>query len=152
MKAFDVKIACIVVSAALATAGAAAAPGEAGAAAAAPEKGAVCQSSAAKCGAERRRAFAEEMVKAMRNFDDLYPQEIRIDVVEPEPGKATVEVKRDDAAATAALEGAMGIAVANFAIKYPGIRFLALEDGTWRVLIPDDVKLPQEGGFDLAFP
>lgn len=100
----------------------------------------------------RRREFAEAMVKAMRNFEDLYNPQIHIVVVEPKKGEATVELKCDDSVETANLETAVGIAVANFALKYPGIRFMALEDGTWRVLIPNDIKLPKEGDFGLNFP
>lgn len=102
--------------------------------------------------ASRRREFAEAMVKAMRNFEDLYNPQIQITVVEPRKGEATVEVKGKDSEATARLESALGITIANFALKYPGIRFMALEDGTWRVLIPQNIKLPNEGDFGLDFP
>ena len=99
----------------------------------------------------RRREFAEAMVKALRNFEELYPQDIQITVVEPEKGKYTVEVRGADEHASARLQEAMGMAVANLALRYPGIRYVALEDGGWRIILPANISIPAEGDFGLEF-
>lgn len=100
----------------------------------------------------RRMEFAKAMAKAMKEFEDMCLPDIHVNVVEPEPGKPTVEIKGDDEDATSALESTVGLVMANFALKYPGLRFMALPDGTWRVLVPDDIKLPASGDFGLEIP
>ena len=100
---------------------------------------------------ERRMAFAENVVKAMRDFDGLYGAQIKIDIVEISPGNPTVRVKGETDKKNADLERQVSVAVTNFSLKYPGIGFIKEEDGSWRVIIPDDMSVPVSGDFKLKF-
>lgn len=101
--------------------------------------------------ASRRVEFVESMVKAMRDFDDLYGSRIKIDIVDAASGNPTVTVNGLSDKATADLERPVSVAITNFAMKYPGIGFMFDKDGKWRILIPADMLIPVSGDFNLNF-
>lgn len=100
----------------------------------------------------RRKEFAEAMVAAMRDFDDLYGSRIIIEVIEISPGNPTVTVRARDKKLTGELERPVSVAVTNFSMKYPGICFMMDENESWRVICPDDMRIPVSGDFKLKFP
>lgn len=97
---------------------------------------------------ERRTELANAMVAALMAFDDLYG---RITVTVGESAGA-LNVTAVDKARPESVGQALGIALANFEFRAPGVRYVSTGDRTWKVLLPDDMQVAAEGKFDFRLP
>ena len=98
--------------------------------------------------AARKAEFAAAVAAALKGFEDLDSQGVQITVSD----KASVPqvTVRGGRISPAALENALGVVLTNIAFKYPGIGFMATGDGGWRILMPDEMKIPVTGEFGIA--
>ena len=99
--------------------------------------------------AARKAEFAAAVAAAIKGFEDLDSQGVQI-AISDEKGTPQVTV-RGGKIQPAALEKALAVALTNMAFKYPGIGFMATGDGGWRILMPDEMKIPATGNFDFGF-
>ena len=102
-----------------------------------------------KAPAGRRAEFASAVATALRGFEDLDSQSVQIvvsNVVEASTSQVLVHGGRLD---SETLGKALGVALTNISFKYPGIGFMATEDGGWRILMPDEMMIPATGDFGL---
>ena len=97
--------------------------------------------------AERKEQFAVAVAAALKGFEDLDSQGVQI-VVADKDSLPQVTV-RGGRIQPAELEKALAVALTNMAFKYPGIGFMATGDGGWRILMPDEMKIPRMGEFGL---
>ena len=45
---------------------------------------------------------------------------------------------------------ALSVALTNLSLEYPGLGFMQNDDGnTWKILMPDDIRIPVSGGFGI---
>lgn len=99
--------------------------------------------------AARKMEFASAVAAALKGFEDLDSQGVQIAVSDGETApQVTV---RGGKIPPEALERALSVALTNMAFKYPGIGFMAIGDGGWRILMPDEMKIPATGEFNLEF-
>lgn len=99
---------------------------------------------------ERRMELANAMIAALMEFDDLYGT-ITATVNESSGGMAII-VTAGDKARLEPVDQALGIALANFEFRAPGVRYVSTGDRTWKVLLPDDMQVAAEGKFDFKLP
>ena len=97
--------------------------------------------------AERKGQFAAAVAAAIKGFEDLDSQGVQIDVADKD--SAPQVTVRGGRLTPKDLKNALSVALTNMAFKYPGIGFMATGDGGWRILMPDDMKIPRIGGFGL---
>ena len=104
-----------------------------------------------RASAERRAEFASALASALKGFEDLDSQGVQIAVsaeTDTSGPQVTVCGGRLD---SETLGKALGVALTNMSFKYPGIGFMATGDGGWRILMPDEMKIPVTGEFELDF-
>lgn len=94
---------------------------------------------------ERRAEFTSAVAAALRGFEDLDSQGVQIAVVDEKITVRGGRIKAMD------LENALSVALTNMALKYPGIGFMATGDGGWIILMPSEMKIPEQGDFGLEF-
>jgi len=103
-----------------------------------------------KASAVRKAEFAAAVASALRGFEDLDSQGVQIDV-SPEAETSVPQITvRGGSLQPEALGKALGVVLTNMSFKYPGIGFMATGDSGWRILMPDDMKIPVEGEFDFG--
>jgi hypothetical protein len=102
-----------------------------------------------KAPAARQMAFAEAVVAAMKTFEDLDSPKIVMAAAERE-GRPVVTV-RGEGVSLEEIGRSLSVVVTNFALKYPGVGYQAVDESTWQVLLPDDISIPVEGEFGLGF-
>ena len=98
----------------------------------------------------RREAFVKATVAALKSFEELDVPSMKISYAAGPDGKLTVFAKSETRANPEIPEKALALALANVALSYPGIGFMAEGDRAWRVLLPDEVKIPVSGPFDFG--
>lgn len=99
--------------------------------------------------AERKAQFVHAVAAALRGFEDLDGRGVEISVSSNDvPPLVTV---RGSNMPQAELGKALGVALTNMAFKYPGIGFMSTGDGGWRILMPDEMRIPVTGDFGLEF-
>ena len=99
--------------------------------------------------AERKAEFIKAVELALAGFDDLKANpKVTIGIID-DGGRDAVAV-RCDGANRRAVESAVSVVVTNIAIKYPGIRFVMIDEGSWKVRIPDETDIPKSGEFGLS--
>lgn len=104
-----------------------------------------------RASAARKAEFAAAVASALKGFEDLDSQGVQIVVsaaAETSVPQVTVCGGRLE---SETLGKALGVALTNMSFKYPGIGFMATGDGGWRILMPDEMKIPATGEFELDF-
>ncbi len=110
-----------------------------------PERATVALSAATP---ERKAEFAAAVVRACAGFDGLDAPDVKFGISTNAEGcSVTVACSKMN---PKALERALSVAVTNLALDYPGIRFMMDDDGTWKVLTPGDIVIPETGGFGIG--
>ena len=104
-----------------------------------------------KASAERRAEFAAAVAAALRGFEDLDSQGVQIAVSAAAESSVPQVTVRGGSLQPESLGKALGVALTNMSFKYPGIGFMATGDGGWRILMPDEMKIPATGEFELDF-
>lgn len=99
---------------------------------------------------ERKVELAQAVAAALTDFDDLYGK-ITATVEESSEGVSVV-VALGEKAKAEPVDRALGVALANFEFKAPGIRYVSTGDRTWKILLPDDMQVSAEGKFDFRLP
>ena len=112
---------------------------------------AVWQVSLGEVEAARRDAFVEATATALRSFEELDVPSMKIDCAVGPDGKMTVFVTSETSANPDIPEKALALALTNVALKFPGVGFVATGDRAWRVLFPNEVRIPVSGPFDFGF-
>ena len=97
---------------------------------------------------ERRAGFADAVMRACARYDGLDGTNVVFGVSTNDAG-CSVSVSCGNMS-RAALQGALSVAVTNLALEYPGIGFMMDDDGTWKILMPDDIRIPVSGGFGIG--
>ena len=99
--------------------------------------------------AERKAQFAAAVADAIRSFEDFDSQGVQIAVSDKDSvPQVTVQggrISPED------LKSALSVVLTNMSFKYPGIGFMATGDGGWRILMPNEMKIPRTGEFGLVF-
>ena len=96
---------------------------------------------------ERKVAFASAVAQACARFDGLDGDNVKFAVTTNETRCVlTVSAAKTD---RREFRKALSVAVTNLALDYPGLGFMLNEDGTWQILMPDDVRIPVSGGFGI---
>ena len=96
---------------------------------------------------ERKSAFAEAVARACARFDGLDGDDVKFSVTTNETRCVlNVSAAKMD---WREFQKALSVAVTNLALDYPGLGFMRNEDGTWQILMPDDVRIPVSGGFGI---
>ena len=92
-------------------------------------------------------AQLERKVAACARFDGLDGDNVKFAVTTNETRCVlTVSAAKTD---RREFRKALSVAVTNLALDYPGLGFMLNEDGTWQILMPDDVRIPVSGGFGI---
>ena len=99
---------------------------------------------------ERRMELANAMAAALMEFDDLYGC-ITATVDESSENLAVV-VTAGAKTRRESVGQALGVALANFEFRAPGVRYVSTGDRTWKVILPDDMQVAAEGKFDFRLP
>lgn len=100
--------------------------------------------------AVRREAFVRATAEALKSFEELDVPSMKIDCAAGPDGKLTVFAKSETRANPEIPEKALALALTNVALSFPGVGFVAEGDRAWRVLFPDEVKIPVSGPFDFG--
>ena len=99
--------------------------------------------------AERKAQFAAAVADAIKSFEDLDSQGVQIAVSNKDSvPQVTVQGGR---ISPENLKSALSVVLTNMSFKYPGIGFMATGDGGWRILMPNEMKIPRTGEFGLMF-
>lgn len=101
---------------------------------------------------ELRTSFAAALAAVLSEFEELDSPRVTVRVVEAGTPKATVEISVTGGFSHEAAIEALGLAVANFALKYPGIRYASAGEDAWRLVIPEKLELPADGAFKVEIP
>ena len=101
---------------------------------------------------ERRMEFCQSVAKVMKGYDDLYGKHIAVAAKVESDGKPAVIVRCESAASAKRVEQAVAVAVTNLALRYPGMGFMVVDEQTWRLIFPDEMRIERQGAFDLHIP
>ncbi len=100
--------------------------------------------------AERRDAFAHAVAEAMKGYEELDDPKIHVSV-SAEDGRPVIIV-RGEAMSPKMLERAVSVAVTNIALRYPGLGYMAVDELSFKVLLPDGLAIPACGEFGMGRP
>ena len=95
----------------------------------------------------RRMEFAQAVVEKLKGFDELGSSKVIIEIKDVD-GMPLVML-HGNGVLPRAFEHAISVALTNMSFKYPGIGFMAIGDGGWKLLMPNDMRIPAEGDFGL---
>ena len=101
---------------------------------------------------ERRLAFCQMVAKVMKDYDDMYGPHIKVEAESSSNGRPMVMVHCSEIAAAGQVGRAVAVAVTNFSLQYPGIGFMEVDDNTWKIILPDEMKIEEKGPFRLHIP
>ena len=99
----------------------------------------------------RRAEFASAVATVLKGFGDLDSQGVQITVSNVVGTVAPQVTIRGGKLNPGMIGKALSVALTNMSFKYPGIGFMATGDGGWRILMPDEMKIPVTGEFGLDF-
>ena len=95
----------------------------------------------------RKTEFASAVAHACARFDGLDGDDVKFEVMtNASRCVLTVSAAKQD---PRALQQPLSVAITNLSLDYPGLGFMLNENGTWQVLMPDDIRIPVTGGFGL---
>ncbi len=95
----------------------------------------------------RRMEFAKAVVEKLKGHDDLGGPKVVIEI--KDAGGMPLVTLHDSGEFPRAFEHAISVVLTNVSFKYPGIGFMAIGDGGWKLLMPNDMRIPLEGDFGL---
>ena len=97
----------------------------------------------------RKAEFAGAVVRACAGFEGLDGDDVTFEVV----------TNATDCSITVSggkmkpplFQEALSVALTNLSLEYPGLGFMQGDDGvTWKILMPDDIRIPVSGGFGIG--
>ena len=97
---------------------------------------------------ERKAEFASAVARACAGYDGLDGTNVVFEVSTNAAG-CSVTVACDKMS-RASLMSALSVAITNLSLEYPGLGFMMDDSGTWRILMPDDIQIPESGGFGIG--
>ena len=100
--------------------------------------------------AERRDAFVQAVAAAMKGYEELEDPKIQVSVSEDD-GRPVIIV-RGEAMSPKMLERGVSVAVTNIALRYPGVGYMAVDELSFKVLLPDGLAIPACGEFGVGRP
>ena len=103
-----------------------------------------------RASAERKAEFASAVVSALKGFEDLDSKGVLIAVSDASLSAVPQVTVRGGDLQPGELGKALGVALTNMSFKYPGIGFMATGDGGWRILMPDEMRIPVAGSFGIG--
>ncbi len=95
----------------------------------------------------RRMEFAQAVIEKLKGNDDLGGSKVIIELKDVD-GMPLVTL-HGNGVLPRAFEHAISVVLTNVSFKYPGIGFMAIGDGGWKLLMPNDMRIPSEGDFGL---
>ena len=98
---------------------------------------------------ERKAEFADAVVRACAAFEGLDDDNVKFEIV-TNATDFSVTV-RGDKVKPPEIQEALSVALTNLSLEYPGLGFMQNDDGaTWKILMPDDIRIPVSGGFGIG--
>lgn len=97
---------------------------------------------------ERKAEFAVAIVRACAGFDGLDDPAVKFEVT-TNANDCSITVGSKDLKPSGLLEP-IAVAMTNLSMEYPGLGFMSNDDGTWKILMPADVKIPVDGKFGIG--
>ena len=97
---------------------------------------------------ERKAEFAAAIVRACAGFDGLDAPDVKF-AVTTNASDCAITVGSTDLKPDRLLEP-LAVAMTNLSMKFPGLGFMSNDDGTWKILMPADVKIPVAGKFGIG--
>ena len=97
---------------------------------------------------ERRAEFAKVVARSCARFDGLDGADVKFEV--STNGSSLALAVSCAEADRRRLPESLSVAVTNLSLEYPGLGFMMDDDGTWKVLMPDDIMIPVSGVFGLS--
>ena len=97
---------------------------------------------------ERKAEFAAAIMRACAGFDGLDAPDVKFEVT-TNASDCTITVGSKDLKPDRLLEP-LAVAMTNLSMKYPGLGFMSNDDGTWKILMPAEVKIPLDGKFGIG--
>ena len=98
---------------------------------------------------ERKAEFAGAVVRACAGFEGLDGDDVKFEIV-TNATDCTITVNGGKEKPPVFQE-ALSVALTNLSLEYPGLGFMQNDDGnTWKILMPDDVRIPVSGGFGIG--
>ncbi len=97
---------------------------------------------------ERKAEFAAAIVRACAGFDGLDNPALKFEVT-TNATDCAITVGSKDLKPSELMEP-LAVALTNLSMVYPGLGFMSNDDGTWKILMPADVKIPVDGKFGIG--
>ena len=98
----------------------------------------------------RRAAFVHATIEALKAFEDLDIPSLKFSCHPSEEEAEAILVRSESKSDPSGVEKAIGLALANIALKYPGIGFVSEGERTWRILLPGEMSVQAGGAFDFG--
>ena len=97
---------------------------------------------------ERKAEFAAAIVRACAVFDGFDNPAVKFEVT-TNANDCAITVGSKDLKPSELLEP-IAVAMTNLSMEYPGLGFMSNDDGTWKIVMPADVKIPVVGKFRIG--
>ena len=97
---------------------------------------------------ERKAEFAGAVVRACAGFEGLDGDDVKFEIV---TNATDCSITVDGGKMKPPMfQEALSVALTNLSLEYPGLGFMQNDDGnTWKILMPDDIRIPVSGGFGI---
>ena len=95
----------------------------------------------------RKSEFASAVARACVRFDGLDGDDVKFEIT-TNASRCVLTVSAAKMPPSA-LQQPLSVALTNLALDYPGLGFMQNANGTWQILMPDDIRIPVTGGFGL---
>ena len=98
---------------------------------------------------ERKAEFAGAVVRACAGFEGLDGDDVKFEIV---TNATDCSITVDGGTMKPPMfQEALSVALTNLSLEYPGLGFMQNDDGnTWKILMPDDIRIPVSGGFGIG--
>ena len=98
---------------------------------------------------ERKAEFAGAVVRACAGFEGLDGDDVKFEIV---TNATDCSITVDGGKMKPPMfQEALSVALTNLSLEYPGLGFMQNDDGnTWKILMPDDIRIPVSGGFGIG--
>ena len=98
---------------------------------------------------ERKAEFAGAVVRACAGFEGLDGDDVKFEIV---TNATECSITVDGGKMKPPIfQEALSVALTNLSLEYPGLGFMQNDDGnTWKILMPDDLRIPVSGGFGIG--
>ena len=97
---------------------------------------------------ERKAEFAGAVVRACAGFEGLDGDDVKFEIV---TNATDCSITVDGGKMKPPMfQEALSVALTNLSLEYPCLGFMQNDDGnTWKILMPDDCRIPVSGGFGI---